>query len=149
MVEGLLHAVELRRCLVDMDVSGMMKLWAHVSPHLANQSPGDALISMHMARCEMMRIEPGLRLYSQEWLFERGYRKIDGRWVNGPPPEETICGAVGIAVRSKYEAVRHRIHDAMTDTLANEQAKGTTDPVQLRDAMLKARARQRFRLRMV
>ena len=148
MEEGLLHAAEFRRCLVQMDVSGMMKLWAHVAPHLGNQSPRDALISMHMARCEMKRISPGLRKYSQEWLFERGYLKIDGKWVSGPPPEERIASAVGIAVKSKYEAVRRRIHDAMTDALENERAKGTTDPLQQRDAMLAARARQRFRLRL-
>ena len=148
MEEGARHAVEFRRCLVQTDVDGMMKLWAHVAPHLANQSPKEALVSMHMARCEMKHISPRLKIYSEAWLFERGYRKIEDKWVSGPPPDEVIASAVGIAVRSKYEAVRKRIHDAMTDALENERAKGTTDPCKQRGAMLAARARQRFRLRM-
>ena len=148
MDEGARHAAEFRRCLVQMDVDGMMKLWAHVAPHLANQSPKEALVSMHMARCEMKHISPRLKIYSQEWLLERGYRKIDGKWLSGPPPDEVIACAVGIAVRSKYEAVRKRIHAAMSDALENERAKGTTDPCKQRDAMLVARARQRFRLKM-
>ncbi|MCX7349758.1 MAG: hypothetical protein NTZ54_09615 [Alphaproteobacteria bacterium] len=148
MEEGALHAAEFRRCLVQMDVDGMMKLWAHVAPHLANQSPNEALVSMHMARCEMKHISPRLKIYSQEWLFERGFRKIEDKWLSGPPPDEVIASAVGIAVRSKYETVRRRIHDAMSDALENERTKGTTDPLKQRDAMLAARARQRFRLRM-
>jgi len=148
MEEALLHAAEFRRCLIQMDVGGMLKLWAHVAPHLGSQSLEDALISIHIARCEMKSIDPKLRLYSQDWLLERGYRKIDGKWVSGPPPEDAITAAVGIAVKSKYEIVRRRIHDAMADALENERAKGTTDPCKQRHAMLAARARQRFRLRM-
>lgn len=148
MEEGLLHAAEFRRCLLQMDVKGMMKLWAHVAPHIANQSPKDALISMHMARCEMKQINRCLRDYSRDWLMECGYRKIDGKWLSGPPPNEVVASVVGIAVKSKYEAVRKRIHDAMTDALENECAKGTMDPCMQRNAMLAARARQRFRLRM-
>jgi len=94
MEEALLHAAEFRRCLIQMDVGGMLKLWAHVAPHLGSQSLEDALISIHIARCEMKSIDPKLRLYSQDWLLERGYRKIDGKWVSGPPPEDAItsCG---------------------------------------------------------
>jgi len=148
MEEGLLHAAEFRRCLIQMDVSGMMKLWAHVAPHLGSQSLEDALISMHIARCEMKRIAPKLRRYSQAWLLDRGYRKIDGKWVSGLPPVDVVAAAVGIAVKSKYEVVRRRIHDAMADALENERAKGTTDPRKQRGAMLAARDRQRFQLRM-
>lgn len=148
MDEGLPHAAEFRRCLIEMDTGGMVRLWAHVAPHLSSQSPQDALISMHLARCEMKHITPKLRTYSEAWLLERGYQKIDGKWLSGPPPDEVIANAVGIAVKSKYEMVRRRIHDAMSDALQNERAKGTTDPLKQRDAMLTARARQRFRLRM-
>lgn len=148
MEEGVRHAEEFRRCLIQMDVAGMMRLWAHVAPHLAAQSPQDALIAMHMARCEMKHISHSLRAYSQEWLLERGYRKIDGRWVSGPTPDEMIASAVGIAVRSSDPRVRKCIHCAMSDALENARARGTTEPQMQREAMLKARARQRFRLRM-
>ena len=148
MDEGARHAAEFRRCLVQMDVGGMMKLWTQVAPHLPSQSPKDALISMHMARCEMKHISPHLRSYSEAWLSERGYVKVDGKWLNGLPPADVIASAVGIAVKSRYEAVRRRIHDAMSDALENERAKGTTDPSRQREAMFDARGRQRFRLRM-
>jgi hypothetical protein len=148
MEEGLLHAAEFRRCLIQLDVAGMMTLWAHVAPHLGSQSLEDALISMHIARCEMKRIDPKLRIYSEVWLLERGYQKIEGKWVSGPQPDEVVVSAVGIAVRSECEAVRRRIHEAMTDALENARAKGTTDPVKQRVAMLSARSKQRFRLRM-
>lgn len=148
MEEGLLHAADFRRCLLQMDVKGMMMHWAHVAPHLSNQSPREVLISMHIARCEMKQINRCLQDYSRAWLFERGYRKIDGKWLSGPPPDEVVASAVGIAVKSNYEVVRRRIHDAMTDALENERAKGTMDPCMQRNAMLAARARQRFRLRM-
>lgn len=148
MEEGARHATEFRRCLLEMDVRAMMKLWAHLAPHLAEQSSEEAVVSMHMARCEMKHIHPRLQNYSEAWLLGRGYRKIEGKWVSGPPPDEVLASAVGIAVKSKYEAVRQRIHRAMTDALENERARGTTDPLKQREAMLDARARQRFRLRM-
>jgi hypothetical protein len=146
--EGVRHAQEFRRCLIQMDVAGMMRLWAYVAPHLARQSPKHALISMHMARCEMKHIATRLKVYSQEWLIERGYQKVDGRWVSGVLPDEVISSAVGIAVRSSDPRVRKRIHRAMSDALENERARGATDPERQREAMLRARARQRFRLRM-
>ena len=148
MEEGLLHAAEFRRCLLEMDTGGIVRLWAHVAPHLSSQPPEDVLISMHLARCEMKHIAPKLRIYSEVWLLERGYQKIEGKWVSGPQPDEVVVSAVGIAVRSEYEAVRRRIHEAMTDALENARAKGTTDPVKQRVAMLSARSKQRFRLRM-
>lgn len=144
----MLHGAEFRRCLIQMDVAGLMRLWTHVAPHLGGQSPKDVLVSMHIARCEMRHISPGLQSYSQDWLLERGYRKIDGRWVSGLVPAEATASAVGIAVRSSNPLVRARIHRAMSDALENEYAKGTTDPEKQREAMLRARARQRFRLRM-
>lgn len=148
MDAGQEHATEFRRCLIHMDVSGMMRLWKHVAPHLSNQSPMDALISMHMARCDMKRISLKLKKYSEEWLYERGYQKVDGKWISGPPPVSVIAESVGIAVKSNDPRVRKRIHRAMNDALENSLAKGITEPPIQRENMLKARAKERFKMRL-
>ena len=148
MFDAAQYGPEFRRCLENLDVGGMMKLWAHCAPHLAEQSPRDALISMHIARCEMKTIHRMLKAYSRDWLAERGYQKIDGKWVDHLPPQSVVAESVGIAVRSRYEDVRKVIHAAMSDALENERAKGTTDPLKQREAMLAARAKRRFKLRM-
>lgn len=143
-----MHGAEIRRCLVNLDLPGMMRLWAHVAPHLAGQAPKDALISMHIARCEMRTLPRKLKDYSREWLAERGYRNIDGKWVEGLPPPTVVADAVGIAVKSSHPEIGKRIHAAMSDALENSLAKGVTEPEMQREAMLKARAKQRFKLRL-
>lgn len=140
---------EFRRCLIDLDVSGMMKLWSHVAPDLADQSPKDALIAMHIARCEMKRISLKLKTYSRDWLQERGFRCIDGRWIEGPEPGSVHAEAVGIAVKSRDPRVAKRIHRAMEDALHNARAKGSTEPEIQRSVMLQARAKERFKMRLL
>jgi hypothetical protein len=142
------RGAEIRRCLENLDVEGMMRVWKQMAPGLANQGPREALISMHMARCDMQTLPRKLKAYSRDWLAERGYRNIDGKWVAGLPPPVVVAEAVGIAVRSKYPEVAKRITTAMQDALENERAKGETDPLKQREAMHKARMKQRFKLRM-
>ncbi|MEN6306081.1 MAG: hypothetical protein ABFD96_25370 [Armatimonadia bacterium] len=141
------HNAELLRCLLTLDVAGMMSLWRHMAPHLAEQSPKDALIAMHIARCEMRTIPRKAKDYSRAWLAERGYQCIEGRWVAGLPPAGVVAQTVGIAVRSKYPVVQKRIHRAMDDALQNAMAKGVTEAPMQKEAMLKARAKERFKMR--
>lgn len=148
MEEGRKHGPEFRRCLIQMDVDGLVKLWRHVAPHLADQPARDILISMHIARCEMRSLAPSLKDYSEAWLLERGYRKIEGRWINGPEPQEAIAGAVGIAVKSSDPLVAKRIHRAMDDALQNALARGIIEAPIQKERMLQARARERFRMRL-
>ncbi len=69
-----LHAAEFRRCLIDLDVNGIRKLWAEVSPYLPQpQNTKEALFSLHMARTEAQSVPLGLRQYSHRWLRERGF----------------------------------------------------------------------------
>lgn len=148
MEEGRKHGPEFRRCLIQLDVDGMLKLWRHVAPHLADQSARDALISMHIARCEMRHLAPRFKSYSEAWLAERGYRKVDGKWISGATPVDVVAGAVGIAVKSSDPRVARRIHRAMDDALRNALAKGVSEAPVQKEHMLKARARERFRLRL-
>lgn len=68
------HAAEFRRCLVDLDVAGVMALWRHVAPHLGQpSSEREALYTMHLARTKAENVSPRLRAYSQRWLNERGF----------------------------------------------------------------------------
>jgi len=142
------HDAEYRRCLVQMDVPGMMRVWAHTAPHLPQLDAAQTMAAMHIARVDMKYLSRKLKDYSIAWLAERGIRKIDGQWVDGLPPQNVIAEAVGIAVRSKYPAVGKRIAKAMNDALENSRAKGVIDAPMQREAMLAARAKVRFKLRM-
>lgn len=149
MTDPQLHGTEIRRCLVEMDVAGLMKIWRHVAPHLADQTPAQTLISAHMARVEMKFISLKLKTYSKDWLAERGIAKVDGVWVDGLSPQPVIASAVGIASKSKYPGVSKRIVRAMSDALNNGRAKGVVEPEMQRELMLKARAKERSKMAMV
>ena len=88
-----------------------------------------------------------LKRYSAAFLRERGYRRIDGRWVNGIPKETGIVAAAGIASRSADPRVSMRIVTAMSDAYLDAVAAGIDEPPMQRERMLKARARTRFRMR--
>lgn len=144
-----MHNAEMRRCLVQLDLPGAMRLWAHVAPHLCGLDASESLIALHMARVEAKRIPLTLKLYSRDWLAERGYTKIKGNWTYGQPKIETgIVEAVGIAVKSNDPNVKKRITTVMQDAVLNCFAKGVTEPEMQREAMLKARAKERFKLRL-
>lgn len=68
------HAEEFRRCLTELDVVGVRRIWAEVAPHLpqpANEN--ETLFTLHMARTEAQSIPLNLRQYSHRWLRERGF----------------------------------------------------------------------------
>jgi hypothetical protein len=104
---GLAHAAEFRRCLVDLDVVGICKLWQHVSPHLPQPASNDeTLFALHVARTKTPNLPPKLLAYSKAWLAERERRRF--------------AHAVGIAVgappwREKQAiAIREAMSDAVT-----------------------------------
>jgi hypothetical protein len=68
-----LYSLEFRRCLIELDAKGIMKLWKQVAPHLEQlSSEREALYSLHMARTGAESVPKAMRLYSQRWLNERG-----------------------------------------------------------------------------
>lgn len=72
------HADEFLRCLLELDVDGIMKISAHVFPpqcQPANRS--EALASLHLARTKSARVPEKAKRYSQRWLNERGL----GSWL--------------------------------------------------------------------
>lgn len=66
------HGAEFRRCLIEMDIDGMMRLWKHCAPHLADTNRKACEMSMHLARTKMETLPIKLKVYSQNWLNERG-----------------------------------------------------------------------------
>jgi len=148
------HAAEYRRCLMEADVPGIMRVWNHTDPHLPQPSPSEALLQLHLARAEAKSIPKKLRMYSFDLLYEQGIKKIDGEWVKdepvflgeGDPSIKAL--SVGIASKSSYPEVKTRIEAAMKDAYLNEIAKGITEPAIHRKKMLEARAKQRFKMRM-
>ena len=146
-----MHSSEFRRCLLEIDVDGIMRLSRHVDPHLPAQSAADALVSLHIARCEAKRFPVKAREYSQAWLAEHGYQKIDGDWVAGLPKPKALAEAVGISSRSAggyVLPINRKIMQHMEDALLNTMAKGVTEPQIQKEAMLKARDKVRFKARM-
>lgn len=145
------HSSEFRRCLLELDVEGIMRLWAHVSPHLPQPTSAEALIQLHIARCEAKRFPLMAKAYSMAWLFDHGYQKIDGQWVSGLPKPKAVAESVGISSRSAggyVLPINRKIMLYMEDALLNTMAKGVTEPLVQKEAMLKARDKVRFKARM-
>jgi hypothetical protein len=140
---------EIRRCLLEADLPGLMKVWAVAAPHLCNLSPQESLIALHMARCEAKRMPRKVKDYSTAWLAEIGITKFEGKWIQGPPPTELASGAVGIASKSNDPGFAKKIVTAMEDALLNAMAKGVNEPPMQKEAMLKARDKVRFKARRV
>lgn len=140
----------LRRCLLDLDVPGAMRLWREAQPHLpqpATQYHG--LIALHMARTATQTIPPRARFYSHRWLVDHGYpSKLPDHLK--PRAERTYprkVEAVGIAIgltrmpvpglRALGVAVRSAMEDAVKDCFAmGDTAKAIVWP-----RMMEARAK--------
>ena len=141
------HATEVHRCLVTGDVAGLLRLRGQSHAFTVHLDPAEALIALHMARVEAKSMPLKLRHYSIAFLRERGYREIDGKWVDGIPSETEFVRAAAIASRSADPRVSTRIVRAMGDAYLDALAAGIDDPPVQRERMLKACAKQRFRLR--
>lgn len=137
------HASEYRRCLLTADVATYLRLWAHTDPHVDQPTPAQAVVVLHMARVEAKYIPKKLKDYSKEFLAERGYRKIDGKWVEGVPKEIEIAGAAGIASKSRDARLSKKIVTAMSDAYLHAVAGGIAEPEIQKERMLKARQKIR------
>lgn len=138
-------ASEFRRCLIEADVLGIMRVWQNVAPHMAQMPPQEALLALHMARVEAKSIPRELKLYSLALLAERGIERSDGKWVKMPTLAASVAESVGIASHSADPVFAKKIVRAMTDALLNGFAKGITEPARQREVMLKARDKVRFK----
>jgi hypothetical protein len=104
------YADEFRRCLLDLDVRGMRRLWRHVSPHLPQpESDYDTLVTMHLARLEMNNISADKKRYSKQWLEERETTRIVSA-VGTAVGSRVVDGVSG---RSRAKELEQRMSDAV------------------------------------
>lgn len=67
------HADVMLQVLADLDVDTFRSLWSEVFPHLPPvKDDTEALVAIHLARTASDRTATEKRLYSHDWLIERG-----------------------------------------------------------------------------
>lgn len=137
--DGDLYAAEFRRCLVELDVSGVRKIWAHVRPDCPAGNDDEVLSALHVARTAAESIPSRLRLYSHHWCLDRGLpsRCPFEVWSRERP---RIVSAVGIAVHSEFPEVASAVRGAMEAAVLEAYADGREDdPLHVRSRMDEAR----------
>ena len=141
------HAAEFRRCLVDADVAGLRRLWAHAFPGIeVAQTHGYAETVLHIARTEAQSVDDALRALSHRWLTERG---LPSRLPQDMRPlserhEPRIVSGVGISVVAttpSRQGLADAMHAAMADAVEDAYAHGLTDPAFVSARMDDARLR--------
>lgn len=139
-------APAFRRCLLELDVDGMIALDKAANPHLP--PPGDrqaVLVQMHIARTAARSIPQRQRFYSHRWLLDHGYpsQLPDPLRPSAERMYPRIADSVGIAVSSSFPEVVTAIRGAMSVAVEDCYANGDRDPAIVKPRMMEARARER------
>lgn len=140
------HSAEFRRCLEQLDIDGMRKLWRHVSPHLPQPgSDAEILTTLHHARTQAESMPLRLRAYSHRWLSERSYPTglPDRLKQSAERMYPRVVEGVGISVNAKSEFMKpiaSLVQRAMSDAVSDAYAEGRSDPGFVRARMNEARA---------
>jgi hypothetical protein len=134
-----------RRCLEDLDVALMRRLWSKFIPHFEQpSSDADALMMMHHARTQAESVSFTNRAYSHSWLRERGF-------PSGLPDElkpraerlyPRVVTAVGISVNAsspEFKPAALIIRRSMEDAVNECYADGVEDPTLVKKRMDEAR----------
>lgn len=140
-------AAAFKRCLEQLDVEGIRKLWRHVSPHLHQPATEhETLATLHRARTQCRAIGLRLRAYSHKWLLDHGYGS--GLPDELKPVAERIyprkVEGVGVAVRmpKAFAAAGEEIQREMNVVILDEyNSKPVVNPSKLHLGMLEARDR--------
>lgn len=128
------HSAEFRRCMVELDIVTMRKLWRHVSPHLPQpKTDEETLAALHLARTQARSMPLKLRAYSHRWLTERG---IPSQLPDQLRPKAermypVVADAVGISVNAKssiLQPIVPLIRGAMESAVLESYADGQKDP---------------------
>jgi hypothetical protein len=139
-------AAEMRRCLVDLDVDGVRRVWVVAAPHLASHaSDADTLTALHVARTTAESVPFRLRAYSHRWLVERG---LPSQMPDALKPKAErlyprVVEGVGISVNSKYPIIAQSIGGVMHAAVEDCYANGDTDPEIVRPRMMEARHKEK------
>ena len=127
------YGAEFRRCLLELDVAGVIKLHQHVSPHLPVPTKEQALVSLHQARTIARSVPEKLRIYSRAWLDERA------RAAREPLVKESV----GYATNTKDTVLRSALIGGVSRTVDAALVGGVapSDAKTLHPLMLDARAK--------
>jgi hypothetical protein len=134
-----LHGREFRRCLLELDVDGLRRLWERVAPHLPqSKSRAEALHAMHLARVNMKTIPEQARAYSQAWLDEHAPSRVVpavGLIVGATSPARRVSA---LDLRKEWE---HTVMQAVREGVDLDK-----DAAEIKRRCAEARARlDRFR----
>lgn len=142
----LLASDEVRRCLIELDIEGMVRAWGRIWPGMpVPTTRGEVLVALHLARTVSITVPLRLRAYSHRWLIDQNYPSqlpdhLKPRAEKLYPKAEA---AVGISVSSKYPAVKYAVQTAMEQAVLEAYADGHSDePEKVRQRMLEARRKE-------
>lgn len=142
----MLASNDVRRCLVELDIEGMVRAWGRAWPGLpVPATRGEVLVALHIARTAAASVPIRLRAYSHRWLTDQGYPSqlpdhLKSRAERLYPKVEK---SVGISVNSKYPVVKYAIQTAMEQAVLEAYADGHRDePEKVRQRMLEARRKE-------
>lgn len=139
------HSAEFRRCLAELDIAMMRKLWRHVSPHLPQPNTDEETLSaMHLARTQARSMPLKLRAYSHRWLTERSFpsQLPDHLRPKAERMYPRIVDAVGISVNAKSEFIKPIVpllRGAMETAVLESYAEGQKDPSIIKNRMNEAK----------
>lgn len=138
------HTAELRRCLLEVDVDGIVKLWRHVAPHLPQPTNSfEATAAIHMARVQMESMPLKSRYYSHCWLRDAALpsQLPDALKPSAERMFPVGARAVAIAVKNVTPlalGVRGVMEDAVRETYADGHER---QPLIVKARMLEMRGR--------
>lgn len=146
------YNTEFSRCLVELDVVGIRKLWAHTNPGLPQpKNDEQTLITLHMARTSTNSLALRLRAYSHSWLTERGF-------PSGLPDElkpkaermyPRVVNAVGVSVNFTAKELKPAaalIEKSMSESVLGLYADGEQRPDVVRKIMMEVGIKERKKL---
>lgn len=140
------HSAEFRRCMVELDIAAMRRLWRHVSPHLPQPKTDEqTLAALHLARTQARSMPLKLRAYSHRWLIERGMpSQLPDRLR--PTAERlypVVAEAVGISLNARSELIKPIVpllRGAMENAVLEAYGDGEKDPSIIRGRMNEAKS---------
>lgn len=140
------HSAEFRRCMVDLDIAAMRRLWQHVSPHLPQPKTDEqTLAALHLARTQARSMPLKLRAYSHRWLTERGFpsQLPDRLRSKAERLYPVVSDAVGISINARSELIKPIVpllRGAMENAVLESYADGQKDPSIIRVRMNEAKS---------
>lgn len=140
-----MHTDAFRRCLIDLDIVGIQRLWKHVSPHLPQpKTELETLVALHYGRTCASSVPEDLRLYSHMWLIDRGWPSALPDILK-PKAERMypkVVETVGISVNVRSELLKPLVvpvRTAMENAVLEAFADKKTNSDHVKERMFEAR----------